>query len=120
MNRLRAYAQLVRLPNVFTALADICLGALASGALPADWPTVCCLLAASAFLYSAGMVLNDVFDLEEDRRDRPFRPLPSGRVIRKTAIVLGVSLLAAGLLFACVAGWIAHFPPLGRDVPTGP
>jgi uncharacterized protein (TIGR03067 family) len=30
MNRLRPYAQLVRLPNVFTALADIALAALAT------------------------------------------------------------------------------------------
>ena len=33
MNRFLTYAQLVRLPNAFTALADIALGALAVGAL---------------------------------------------------------------------------------------
>ena len=33
MTRLRAYAQLVRLPNLPTALADICLAALASSFL---------------------------------------------------------------------------------------
>ena len=35
MSQLRAYAQLMRLPNVFTAIADIVLGALAAAALPA-------------------------------------------------------------------------------------
>src|SRR5713101_7173859 len=75
---LRAYAQLLRLPNVFTALADICLGwlaALAAGASLTLWPSFAFLMCASAALYSAGMVWNDFFDIEQDQRERPFRPL---------------------------------------------
>lgn len=102
---LRAIAELVRLPNVFTALADICLGALASDALPGSWLPVLGLLAASACLYSAGMVWNDYFDLEQDRRERAFRPLPSGRVPRPFAARLGCFLLAGGIFFAALAGW---------------
>lgn len=100
----KPYAQLVRLPNVFTALADICLGALAAGALPDLWPAFACLLFASACLYSAGMVWNDFFDLDQDYRERPFRPLPSGRVSRGTAAVFGTLLLALGIVFAGLAG----------------
>ena len=33
-------------------------------------------------IYAAGIVLNDVFDYEIDRVERPGRPLPSGRVSR--------------------------------------
>lgn len=104
-NRLRAYAQLVRLPNVFTALADICLGALAAGTLPGDWPRFLLLLAASACLYSGGMVWNDFFDVDQDRRERPFRPIPSGRVSRRAAACLGTALLASGLALAVWANW---------------
>jgi 4-hydroxybenzoate polyprenyltransferase len=113
MKRLLAYAQLVRLPNVFTALADIGLGALASGALVERWPMVGLLLLSSACLYCGGMVWNDVFDREEDRKERPFRPLPSGRVSLRAAIVVGVGLLTSGLACAALAGWWG--PPL-RDV----
>src|SRR5947208_9514410 len=84
----RAYAQLVRLPNLFTAFADIglgWLGTLALGAGTAGWPGFVLLLAASGCLYSAGMVWNDFFDVEQDRRERPFRPLPSGRISRRHA-----------------------------------
>lgn len=108
---LSAYAQLVRLPNVFTALADIGLAVLAvhglsAQSLPEHWSLVAgCLLAASACLYSAGMVWNDFFDVDQDRRERPFRPLPSGRVSRTTAARLGLGLLCAGLAFAALAGW---------------
>jgi len=59
------------------------------------------LLSASALLYLAGMVLNDVFDIEVDRRERPQRPLPSGRVLLRTARILGFTLLLAGV----AVGW---------------
>jgi 4-hydroxybenzoate polyprenyltransferase len=104
----RAYAQLLRLPNVFTALADICLGwfaALAAGAPGTRWPSFVFLLCSSASLYSAGMVWNDFFDVEQDRRERPFRPLPSGRVSWRSAALLGTALLAVGLGFSALAGW---------------
>jgi 4-hydroxybenzoate polyprenyltransferase len=110
MSRARAYAQLVRLPNVFTALADICLGAwggqVLTGGTPAGgwWGRFGLLLAASACLYSGGMVFNDVFDVEQDRRERPFRPIPSGRVSRRTAAGLGTALLAAGVVAALLSG----------------
>jgi 4-hydroxybenzoate polyprenyltransferase len=105
LSRLKPYAQLVRLPNVFTAFADICLGALAAGALPERWLPFALLLAASGCLYSAGMVWNDFFDYEQDYRERAFRPLPSGRVSRGTAALLGVLLFCGGVLFASLAGF---------------
>jgi heme O synthase-like polyprenyltransferase len=104
MSDLRAYAQLVRLPNLPSALADICLGVLAAQALPEHGLSFALLLIASACLYSAGMVWNDYFDREQDRRERPFRPLPSGRVSLQQAVRLGSVLLAAGLLAAYLAG----------------
>jgi 4-hydroxybenzoate polyprenyltransferase len=104
MSRLRAYAQLVRLPNVFTALADIGLAALVTGGLPGRWAAFALGGAASACLYCGGMVWNDFFDVEQDRKERPFRPLPSGRVSRAVAGVLGVVLLASGVALAFLAG----------------
>src|SRR5262249_22754558 len=88
------------LPNVFTALADVGLGwlcAVATGTPWSRWPALLALLVASASLYSAGMVWNDFFDIEQDRRERPFRPLPSGRVCRRDAAALAAGLLAAFL-----------------------
>jgi 4-hydroxybenzoate polyprenyltransferase len=105
MNRLRAYAQLVRLPNVFTAVADIGLGVLASGVPPARWLSCALLGIASACLYCGGMVWNDYFDVDQDRRERPFRPLPSGRVTRRAAARLGSALLATGWVLALLSGW---------------
>jgi 4-hydroxybenzoate polyprenyltransferase len=106
MSRLRAFAQLVRLPNVFTALADIALGALVTGALPSRWLPFALFALASACLYCGGMVWNDFFDIEQDRRERPFRPLPSGRVSVREAGLIGSILLASGLILSLLAGLV--------------
>jgi 4-hydroxybenzoate polyprenyltransferase len=107
--RLLAFAQLIRLPNVFTAFADIalatCAGAAVLGEVPGSFWTSAVLLAlASGCLYLAGMVWNDVFDRVEDAQARPFRPIPSGRVRVSTAVTLGVVLFLLGLTFAILAG----------------
>lgn len=109
---LRSYLQLVRMPNVFTALADVMMGFLVTHD-PAPFPTLrlpatfWALLAASACLYSAGMVLNDVYDLEADRRERPQRPLPSGRISHSFARALGFLLLLAGVALAFLASYLS-------------
>ncbi len=107
--RLLAFAQLMRFANVFTAFADIALATAAGVAVlpevPASfWFSSALLALASGCLYLAGMVWNDYFDLAEDTTARPFRPLPSGRVRVRTAVMLGVGLFALGLTFAVLAG----------------
>ena len=111
--RILAFAQLLRIPNVFTAFADIALGACVAVAVlppaPAEfWLAYVVLALASGCQYLAGMVWNDVFDLAEDKKARAFRPLPSGRVRKGTAIALGVLLFAAGLALAGAAGVLAQ------------
>ena len=101
--RFSAYARLVRLPNVFTALADVGLGLFAAGGT-VSWLSAGSIAAASAALYCGGMVWNDYFDIDQDRRERPFRPLPSGAISAAAAKRLGIGLLTGGWLFAILAG----------------
>jgi 4-hydroxybenzoate polyprenyltransferase len=97
----------MRLPNVFTAIADVAMGyLLVHGALSSS-RQLGLLAASSAFLYTAGMVLNDVFDVAIDARERPFRPLPAGRISLPAARRLGYSLLVLGIL----SGWLAGYLP---------
>jgi 4-hydroxybenzoate polyprenyltransferase len=98
-NRLLAYLRLLRFPNVFTAISDIAMGFLITH--PDYEPLVpfVLLMFTSCCLYLAGMVLNDVFDVDQDREERPFRPIPSGRVSLRAAQKLGFTLLLAGLTF---------------------
>lgn len=103
--RLEAYATLVRVPNLFSAPPDVLLGAAlataAGAAVPI--PALVGLCLASVLLYAGGTTLNDYFDASIDTTERPERPIPSGRVSRRMAGVLGVSLLVAGVALAFVA-----------------
>lgn len=112
-SRLLMFAQLTRLPNVFTAFADIALASVAGASLmsevpPVFWASAVKLALCSGCLYLAGMVWNDVFDRSEDAIARPFRPIPSGRVRVNTAILIGLVLVIAGLAFAIWAGSTAE------------
>ena len=69
--KLTSYFQLIRLPNVVTAAADSLAGwLLATGSVvePNRWLP---LVFASMVLYASGTALNDVFDIEIDRQERP-------------------------------------------------
>jgi 4-hydroxybenzoate polyprenyltransferase len=101
--RLLAFAQLLRIPNVFTAFADICMAGAATGAITERPGAFVLLLLASGCLYLGGMVWNDVCDRAEDAKVRGFRPIPSGRVSLRTAVILGAVLMLAGIGFAWLA-----------------
>lgn len=102
---LRAYAALVRLPNLFTSPPDVVLGAALVVSLGYTVPigSVVGLSVASVLLYAAGTTLNDYFDADEDERERPERPIPSGDVSRTSALVFGVALLSGGVAVALLS-----------------
>lgn len=111
----KAWAALVRLPNVFTVIADVtaafCLVLGGNGYRPGamdgfPFPTgVFGLAIASGIsLYWGGMVLNDVFDVKHDIRARRGRPLTTRAISVGKARIVGISLLALGVLLALVIG----------------
>jgi 4-hydroxybenzoate polyprenyltransferase len=134
------YLRLVRLPNVFTALADILAGYAISrtwlvpvterfsavrdlderaGVLFTpramlvgfDWPSFSRnylpLFGASAALYLAGMALNDFADRAEDSEIRPGRPIPSGQVSVRGALLCGIVLVLIGIGLATLVSMTA-------------
>ncbi len=118
VSTLHSYIELMRLPNVFTAMADVAMGFLFVQASDWRWDawwdswTLALLMTASSLLYIAGIVLNDVFDLETDRRERPERPLPSGRISLAGASRLGWRMLMLGVVLGAAAGFFTgHLRP---------
>ena len=100
------WMQLVRLPTVFTAAADIFLGYLLTSPqaeLQTEWMFFA-LLAASVCHYWTGMIMNDVFDRDIDLKERPSRPVPSGRIAPSRARQAAVTLNVAGLGLAGIVG----------------
>lgn len=101
-----AWLQLVRLPNVFTVLADIGAAFLLVSGGRAPVARFIIILLAGVALYWAGMVLNDVFDVEKDRRERSSRPIASGAISLAAARAAGWSLLVVGVALASVSGFL--------------
>ncbi|MFH5884465.1 UbiA-like protein EboC [Halalkalibaculum sp. DA3122] len=106
--RLFAYLQTMRPANIVTAFADILAGFAVAGGVIAFRDGISAypdglvwLLLATFGLYGGGVVFNDYFDAELDARERPERPIPSGRASRTGVGILGV------LLF--FFGWSAAF-----------
>lgn len=110
--KLIAWCQLIRLPNVFTVLADVGAAFLLVAAGPEPIARLICVLLAGVSLYWAGMVLNDVFDIDRDRQERPGRPLPAGHISIGQAKVAGWGLLLLGVGLAAASGYLP-----GDDAP---
>ncbi|GAB3985763.1 UbiA family prenyltransferase [Plantactinospora veratri] len=101
MPSLRDLTELVRAPAALSVPGDVVAGAAAADALDRRVPG---LAGASVLLYWAGMAANDLADRELDARERPERPIPSGRVSPGFALGVSAGLTAAGIGLAGLAG----------------
>lgn len=94
---IKNWSRLFRLPNLLTVPGDPAAGYLLAGGIYLGSPLLLAkIIAASLCFYIAGLVLNDLVDIEEDRRERPSRPLPSGAVHHRAAQAVLLLLVLAG------------------------
>ena len=110
---MQALGRLLRLSLAPTAAADIAAGGIVGAR--GSWPgtELVWLIAASLAIVHGAMALNDWADREEDARERPDRPIPSGRIGVTQALALGLVLLGLGPFLA----W-SIAPPLGVHAGT--
>jgi UbiA prenyltransferase family len=130
MTSWRDLAELVRAPAALSVPGDAIAGAAAASSLTARTAG---LSAASVCLYWAGMAANDWADRELDAKERPERPIPSGRVSPGTAVGVAAGLTAAGVALAglCggrralavavpLAGTVWAYDTVAKNTATGP
>lgn len=106
------WSQLVRLPTAFTLLADVLAASIVAVGGIAPLGAGCLVLAASLCAYWAGMILNDVVDLEEDRQSRPTRPLAADRISPVIAGHVATGMLLVGPLMILAATTFFPSQPL--------
>ena len=110
LQTLRALLRLPRPLNGLITALSVGVGAFAAGAPQhhlygaAPPPEVWWAALAAALVAGAGNALNDVADLEIDRINRPQRPLPTGHLSRRAALVQSVVLALAGIGLALWQG----------------
>jgi 4-hydroxybenzoate polyprenyltransferase len=105
MVMLRQYLLLARLPNAFTAPSNVIVGFCSVSALTmTSLIFLGPLMVVSVLLYVAGIILNDFFDIDVDRRERPSRPLPSGAIPKQQALKIAIFLMiVANLVAFCIS-----------------
>ena len=131
-SRLLGIGRLLRLSLAPSALADGAAGLVLAGGVWPGGAAPWLLLGANACIYHGGMVLNDWADRSVDAVARPERPLPAGILSAPSALVLGVVLLAVGLilgfradpqvggLFAALTACVVLYDLVGRGPFLGP
>ena len=93
---MRHYVVLMRPVNGIMASVAAIIGYLVAGA---QFSTVAFLAAAVVFLVSAGgMAINDYYDAEIDKLNKPNRPIPSGKVKKEHASWFAYALFAMGII----------------------
>lgn len=141
MKTLFAYLELTRPINGVIAFISAWLGGMfASQGSVANVIDIRLLLVAisALVLLSAGNAINDYCDYDIDRINRPKRPLPSGRIRRRDALIFAIVLVAIGIwlgslinrnatgiaILVCVAlvsyaFWLKRTPFIGNLVVSG-
>ncbi|NJE05835.1 geranylgeranylglycerol-phosphate geranylgeranyltransferase [Thermococcus sp. M36] len=99
---LKAFVEITRPHNcILAGLVGVLGSIVAVGHLP-DVFTALLVFLVVALGCSAGNTINDYFDYEIDKINRPERPLPRGAMSRATALRYSIVLFAVGLVLAYV------------------
>jgi hypothetical protein len=104
VNVARAWLELARVSNTPTVVSNSVAGAVLVSASPPALD-VAVVAVAMALFYTSGMILNDVMDVAVDRRERPERPLPSGRISVPVALFAALGCFTAGEVLLAALGW---------------
>jgi 4-hydroxybenzoate polyprenyltransferase len=120
MKLLGAFFKLIRYPNlVFIALTQAlfyyCIVLPAHQKYPESSPALgekdlIILMLASLCIAAAGYIINDYFDLNIDKVNRPDRLVIEKMIKRRWAILWHLSLSALGLSLSFYLGWKIHNP----------
>jgi 4-hydroxybenzoate polyprenyltransferase len=105
---LKDYLRLIRAPNLFTVPSNILAGYFAVVPIGVvDIGQLLSILFSSIFLYVSGIVLNDYVDIKVDRNERPDRPLVSGLIPKRNALILVIGSIVAGNFLASTVSWVS-------------
>lgn len=112
MRTLLTYIELARPLNGVIAFISAWLGGIfAIGSTLHSFSNVKLLYVsiASLLLLSAGNAINDYCDYNIDCHNRPNRPLPSGRIRRRNALIFAITLIGLGIAFGVLVNLYAVY-----------
>ena len=105
MGTIRDYLVLIRFPNLFTIPSNIIVGFSQLVLFPeAGMENLLLLMTTSILLYVVGIIINDYRDLEIDRKERPDRPLPAGKISPRSALAFVFVATISAIFLATLVG----------------
>lgn len=97
-SKLTAYFELTRPLNVLITFLSIAAACVLAGGTVALWLNILFASLAGALIAAGANTINDYFDVDIDRINKPHRPLPRGAVTPTEAWVLWLRLSLVGIL----------------------
>ena len=98
---IKGYINLIRPHNAAIGGFSVFIGAFLTGSLEPVYPLIAACVS-GLLLTAAANTINDYYDVESDRINKPERPIPAGQVTktsaRKIAMMLYICGIAAGAL----------------------
>lgn len=100
----RDWLALGRISNLPTVWSNVLAGWWLGGGNPAGDARLAALLVGGSLVYTGGCTLNDAFDAAWDRKHRPERPIPAGRLSERAVWIGGGAQLLAGATLMAATG----------------
>ncbi|MBC8186530.1 geranylgeranylglycerol-phosphate geranylgeranyltransferase [candidate division KSB1 bacterium] len=106
MEKLKHYFILSRPLNVFIAMLSIFIGAFITGTISPLLKVIFACISGGLIAGGAN-VINDYFDVEIDKINKPHRPIAAGAISLKQAFAYSVFLYFIGIVFGWLVNWQA-------------
>ena len=106
LRKLSAYSDLLRPVNCLIVFGSVFVAAFIAG-ISRNLLTVLVAALSAALIAGGANGVNDFFDAPIDRLNKPWRPIPSGRLGKREAFIWSTSILVLGVAAAGIAGkWL--------------
>lgn len=96
--KIKPYFKLTRFQNNLITFISVLIGGLVGGV--SSWGKLILSAISAALISAGGYVLNDYFDLEIDKINRPLRVLPREELSPKKALIFSIFLFAIGFILS--------------------
>lgn len=107
MNKLSATLKISRTENVVITFIAVIIGAIISAGIQILQPNVFWGAVSLAFACAGGNVINDIYDVEIDKTNKPDRVLPSGSLSISAAKIIYTIMLIISIALSVVNGIVS-------------
>lgn len=106
--RLKYFLLLCRPLNVVIGMISIFIGAFITGTIQ-PWLKVILAGLSGGFIAAAANVINDYYDIEIDKINKPYRPIAAGIITPKEGFIYSLILFTPGIVLGYLINWLAFF-----------